>query len=224
MTEFKLNGRMKDLTGNRSGRLVVLKPLRRNKHHRVVWLAECDCGAQVEVDSSDFGSGHTKSCGCLRTDTIVAFNHKDVTFKKVSGGCLISTSHKARTIKSTGYSVRQYKGRVRHEHIIQWLEKTGNTELPSGYELHHCCGNKACANVEHLQLLTCSEHSELHRAKPVVAVHHETGDTMYFKAIKYAREVGYTGSSITQCINGTKELYLGYFWMRISWETFIQNR
>ena len=56
----------KDLTGQRFGRLVALKPTRKNKHLTFVWLCQCDCGNQVEVPCNALNSGNTKSCGCIR--------------------------------------------------------------------------------------------------------------------------------------------------------------
>ena len=55
----------KDLTGQRFGRLVAVKPLKERRGRCVVWKCQCDCGNVVNVVSSDLLSG-TKSCGCLR--------------------------------------------------------------------------------------------------------------------------------------------------------------
>lgn len=45
------------------GRLTVLNKVGRK------WLCECDCGNTKEVDNYDLRRGHTKSCGCYRSDT-----------------------------------------------------------------------------------------------------------------------------------------------------------
>lgn len=60
-------GAIKDLTGQRFGRLVVL---RQGVHARryVHWLCQCDCGLIVEVRSASLLNGHTKSCGCLNSE------------------------------------------------------------------------------------------------------------------------------------------------------------
>lgn len=56
-----------DVIGQRFGRLVVLGHARTTAHDRL-WLARCDCGAQVEVTATNLRSGHTASCGCLQRE------------------------------------------------------------------------------------------------------------------------------------------------------------
>ena len=62
---------MKDLTGNKYGRLTVLHATDRPPNHRdkkVWWLCECDCGNTVAVIGERLRNGQTKSCGCYRLD------------------------------------------------------------------------------------------------------------------------------------------------------------
>ena len=62
--------RLIDLTGNRYGRLTVLKRSENDvsangiQHRR--WLCRCDCGNEVIINGGYLKSGDTKSCGCLR--------------------------------------------------------------------------------------------------------------------------------------------------------------
>lgn len=63
----------KDLTGQRFGRLTVVKQAgsRRDKQGRkgnAIWLTVCDCGSYKEVLSSNLLRGLTKSCGCLQIE------------------------------------------------------------------------------------------------------------------------------------------------------------
>jgi len=57
--------KLKDLTGKRFGKLVML---RRHGNHpknkRVTWECQCDCGNKTIVCGSDLKSGNTTSCGC----------------------------------------------------------------------------------------------------------------------------------------------------------------
>ncbi len=46
-------------------------------------------------------------------------------------------------------------------HVLAWTFING--PVPEGKELHHTCENKGCANVEHLEALTKSEHGLRHR-------------------------------------------------------------
>jgi len=55
-----------DETGNRYGKLMVVKRHYENKGHHLAWLCICDCGNETVVDGVYLRSGHTKSCGCLR--------------------------------------------------------------------------------------------------------------------------------------------------------------
>lgn len=67
-----------DRVGERYGRLVVLSRaddyIAPSGTHHVVWLCRCDCGNTTVVDAGDLASGHTKSCGCLREEKLVAGN------------------------------------------------------------------------------------------------------------------------------------------------------
>ena len=60
---------MTDLRGQRFGRLVALKPLRkRHTTGAVLWRCVCACRTRVTVPSTSLLSGHTKSCGCWHRD------------------------------------------------------------------------------------------------------------------------------------------------------------
>jgi len=55
-----------DLTGQRFGKLVVLKRADNGKHNQARWLCRCDCGKDKTLTTSSLKSGDTKSCGCLK--------------------------------------------------------------------------------------------------------------------------------------------------------------
>jgi len=56
---------IKDITGNRYGRLVAIKPTQKRLCERVIWECKCDCGKSTLVSSGHLQDGHTRSCGCL---------------------------------------------------------------------------------------------------------------------------------------------------------------
>lgn len=69
-----------EIIGVRFGRLV---PIREAEPRRVksglpqrVWECQCDCGAIICLPQSNFRSGHTRSCGCLITDTVISRSYK----------------------------------------------------------------------------------------------------------------------------------------------------
>jgi hypothetical protein len=67
--------KLKDITGQRSGKLVAIKYTGKIKNHSAVWEFKCDCGNICEVKANAFFSGATKSCGCLRSESRI----KDIT-------------------------------------------------------------------------------------------------------------------------------------------------
>ena len=64
-----VNSRIKDKTGNRYGRLLVIKMLNMSKNGHPDFECLCDCGKTVVVNSDCLRkNGGTKSCGCLNTE------------------------------------------------------------------------------------------------------------------------------------------------------------
>lgn len=55
----------KNESGNRYGKLLVLEPSGRNKHRKITFLCQCDCGNKRVVSGNALRSGNTKSCGCM---------------------------------------------------------------------------------------------------------------------------------------------------------------
>lgn len=62
--------KVRDLTGERFGRLTVIK--RSNNPGRVAWTCKCDCGNEVEVLSGNLTMGYTTSCGCYGAERRIA--------------------------------------------------------------------------------------------------------------------------------------------------------
>ncbi len=61
----KLKPGMKDLTGQRFGRLVCLEPTeQRGKNGGTIWRCQCDCGNTCLAVSTQLTHGYKKSCGC----------------------------------------------------------------------------------------------------------------------------------------------------------------
>jgi len=57
----------KDIIGKKFGKLTVLSYLYSNNRGERVHLCKCDCGNTCEVVTSKLISGHTMSCGCIRS-------------------------------------------------------------------------------------------------------------------------------------------------------------
>ena len=56
---------LKDLSGQKFGKLTALYRLNNYHKKRIHYLCVCECGNLVEVLGGHLSSGHTKSCGCL---------------------------------------------------------------------------------------------------------------------------------------------------------------
>ena len=59
---------IKDLTGQKFGRLTVLKLSKERIKNTVTWVCKCDCGNIRLVRRSLLTGGNTNSCGCLRRE------------------------------------------------------------------------------------------------------------------------------------------------------------
>lgn len=57
-----------NITGKRFGKLVAIKTIGKNKNGGYLWQCKCDCGNEITASVGNLNNGHTKSCGCLRSD------------------------------------------------------------------------------------------------------------------------------------------------------------
>src|SRR4051812_3514038 len=65
-----LGPKMKDHTGERFGRLVVLGLIERGaKRQHNKWLFRCECGKEHVAIFLSVQAGRTRSCGCLRVES-----------------------------------------------------------------------------------------------------------------------------------------------------------
>lgn len=62
-------GRPHDLAGQRFGRLVALTAVGKARGS-ATWQCRCDCGNETIVPIRDLRAGNTKSCGCLKRETL----------------------------------------------------------------------------------------------------------------------------------------------------------
>lgn len=58
-----------NLIGEQFGRLKVIKEVDSNTTQRK-WLCQCQCGNQTILTSHILASGHTQSCGCIRSENV----------------------------------------------------------------------------------------------------------------------------------------------------------
>ena len=68
-------GKVKDITGQRFGKLTVIKYIGKDKNNTSLWLCKCDCGNFTKVLKTNLSNNHTKSCGCLRKENTLSAKH-----------------------------------------------------------------------------------------------------------------------------------------------------
>lgn len=62
-------GRINDISGQRFGKITVLRPTERRSSTSVVWECRCDCGNLVYSTGTNLRAGRTKSCGKCNKST-----------------------------------------------------------------------------------------------------------------------------------------------------------
>ena len=64
----EISSRMKkDIQGQKFGKLIAIKELGLNDNHKTVYLCKCDCGNETTATVGSLISGHTMSCGCVKS-------------------------------------------------------------------------------------------------------------------------------------------------------------
>lgn len=124
----------KDETGNRYGRLTVIK---RNGHlgnsrKVAAWLCRCDCGKELTVGGGNLRCGQSKSCGCLKLE-VIKQPRKSEAEKKAN--------YKARREREKAAKKQAQYGITPHEFNTKLKIQNGICLLPS-------CNRKASA-IDH---------------------------------------------------------------------------
>lgn len=73
---------MRDITGERFGRLVAKEFLYYDKNHRDCWRFFCDCGKEKVMPAANVKWGRVRSCGCLFKEHIEKINKQDIEGKR----------------------------------------------------------------------------------------------------------------------------------------------
>lgn len=81
---------LKDLTGQKFGKLTVIKRVKSNKIGKTQWLCQCECGNEKIITGYSLTRGATKSCGCMKTKQIKKLHRKRKEFLIQLGGLCVS--------------------------------------------------------------------------------------------------------------------------------------
>lgn len=113
-------GKCIDLTGQRFGRLTVIKRVKNNKDNRAQWLCECDCGNKKHIIGKSLRKGKTKSCGCLQKEKAKTINKKHgMRYTRLNK---IWNSMKQRCCNANDNAYKYYGGRGIRV-CDEWLDK-----------------------------------------------------------------------------------------------------
>ena len=129
-----------DIVGQKFGKLTVLKPVKRDKYGKIIYLCKCDCGTEKEIARASLIKNWTKSCGCL--------------YKEAQDARLIDL--KGKTFNNL-IVIEKYNGilsKDRGDHCAYWLCKCicGNIKPISSRDLRSnrikSCG---CQNYNYIK-------------------------------------------------------------------------
>lgn len=103
-------GILTEHTGQRFGRLLVLRVAHRDHELRYHWLCRCDCGKEVVKNGRLLRDGRTQSCGCYRKEKIseIKTTHGDSRTSRVYS---IWNGMHARCYNPRNRSYKNYGGR-----------------------------------------------------------------------------------------------------------------
>jgi hypothetical protein len=59
---------LRDLSGQRYGRLVVISRSPNQRPYKTQWICQCDCGITKSIVGGNLRSGHSRSCGCIKQE------------------------------------------------------------------------------------------------------------------------------------------------------------
>jgi hypothetical protein len=85
----------KNLEGKKVNRLTFIKNLGMDGNNKTKWLCKCDCGKEISIIPAAVMNGNTKSCGCLKIESIAKRRFVDLSGKKIG---------KLTVIKRNGFS------------------------------------------------------------------------------------------------------------------------
>ena len=100
---------MRDLTGHRVGRLLVLHQTTQRVRGRAIWACQCDCGNRVSVPADNLRPdrpGGVKSCGCLLAEHRQRFVTQYQRRTIIQYTALRSRNHARRTAKGLVVAAR----------------------------------------------------------------------------------------------------------------------
>lgn len=102
---------MNDLTGQKFGKLTVIKRAGSTKYHCANWECLCDCGNKKIISGNSLTTGKTKSCGCICKEINNSFKHGHSKRNRQSKIYITWKNMKARCNKTNNKRCKDWGGR-----------------------------------------------------------------------------------------------------------------
>lgn len=160
-----MNKLMKDLTGHRFGRLVVIKfdrfQVPASGNRTPMWECRCDCGNIKSIARTSLTGGQTFSCGCQKRESVSRASRLRV-------GSLSSRWKGGKTKTDRGYirmNEKKYERMLEHQVVME--KHIGRKLLPEE-TIHHKNGIRDDNRIDNLELWT-SRHPPGQRVDDLVA-------------------------------------------------------
>ena len=129
----------KDITGQKFGKLTVLRRNGKNISGSICFDVVCECGNETNVAGTLLRSGHTKTCGCIKKETIIKNHNKYVV--ETYGTNVKHLSRKFKEMKRRCYNPKncayKYYGAKGIKICDEWLKDRKSFNLwaiESGYK------------------------------------------------------------------------------------------
>lgn len=127
-----------DITGQRFGKLIVIKRADSDQCGNAKWLCRCDCGNEVTARGLDLRKGDRKSCGCARRRSSVEERYCEYCGAPLSFYNKRFCSHSCKAKANRGVE------RVEVDMSYDW-KSTGRGLWLCRYRKHIQCKDRNCA-------------------------------------------------------------------------------
>lgn len=125
--------KVKDLTGKRFGRLLVVERAENSKSGNARWTCRCDCGGITVAIGSHLLAGHTKSCGCFDIETTKAANTTHGMFGTRLYKCWADMKSRCYRERDTDYFRYGGRGIIACDEWLENFEQFRDWALSHGY-------------------------------------------------------------------------------------------